>query len=145
MRALACVLFVSTAAVAAVIAAGCAKNESSSSAWTTLKSGLKYRDTQMGTGATASTGTRVSVLYKGWLDNGTVFDASSRHGNEPISFTLGNKEVIAGWDEGIQGMKVGGKRELVVPAAMGYGDEDQGTIPPNSTLHFEVELEGVGS
>jgi FKBP-type peptidyl-prolyl cis-trans isomerase len=81
----------------------------------------------------------VTVHYKGWLDNGTVFD-SSRSRNEPFSFKLGGGDVIKGWDEGVVGMRVGGVRELTVPPSLGYGEQDMGKIPPNSTLHFEVEL-----
>jgi len=110
----------------------------------TMKSGLKYRDVKVGRGAEARATMRVTVHYRGWLDNGTVFD-SSRSRNEPFSFSLGNGEVIRGWDEGVAGMRVGGVRELTVPPSLGYGDQEMGKIPPNSTLHFEVELLQVGS
>ena len=107
------------------------------------KSGLKYKDIMIGRGAEATSGQTVTVHYKGWLDNGTVFDSSRSHG-EPFSFSLGNGQVIRGWDEGVVGMRVGGVREIIVPPDLGYGDEDKGTIPPNSTLHFEIELLRVG-
>lgn len=108
--------------------------------WVTLPSGLKYKDKKVGTGAAVASGQRVTVHYKGWLDNGKVFDTSKKPGREPFQFTVGNGEVIKGWDEGVAGMKVGGIRELNVPPDLGYADQDMGEIPPNSTLHFEVEL-----
>ena len=109
----------------------------------TAKSGLKYHDKMVGHGAETKAGETVTVHYKGWLDNGKVFDSSRSHG-EPFSFTLGQGQVIRGWDEGVAGMRVGGVRELIIPPSLGYGDEDKGTIPPNSTLHFEIELLKVG-
>ena len=108
--------------------------------WTVTKSGLKYKDKKVGKGAEAKAGDTVTVHYKGWLDNGTVFDTSKKPGREPFAFTLGGGQVIKGWDEGVAGMKVGGVRELVIPPDLGYGDMEMGTIPANSTLHFEVEL-----
>ena len=108
--------------------------------WTVTKSGLKYKDKKVGKGAEAKSGDTVTVHYKGWLDNGTVFDTSKKPGREPFAFTLGGGQVIKGWDEGVAGMKVGGVRELVIPPDLGYGDMEMGTIPANSTLHFEVEL-----
>ena len=106
----------------------------------TLKSGLKYKDKKIGKGAEVTSNTRVTVHYKGWLDNGKVFDTSKKPGREPFQFTVGNGDVIKGWDEGVAGMKVGGVRELTIPPSLGYGDEEQVGIPPNSTLHFTVEL-----
>ncbi len=106
--------------------------------------GLIIKDLTVGTGTVAENGETVSVLYTGTLDDGTVFDASAKHGNQPFSFTLGAGEVIKGWDLGVLGMKVGGKRELTIPAALGYGAQGAGgVIPPNATLHFTVELLSV--
>jgi FKBP-type peptidyl-prolyl cis-trans isomerase FkpA len=104
-------------------------------------------DTTPGSGAEATTGRRVTVHYTGWLydaakadHKGTKFD-SSKDRNEPFEFGLGAGEVIRGWDEGVKGMKVGGKRTLIIPADMGYGARGAGgVIPPNATLLFEVEL-----
>lgn len=110
--------------------------------YTTTESGLKYYDMVEGTGAAAATGDTVKVNYTGWLEDGTQFD-TSLDGDDPFSFTLGSNTVIAGWEEGLLGMKVGGKRQLVVPAALGYGDTDMGIIPAGSTLIFEVELVDV--
>ncbi len=105
---------------------------------------VKITDVTVGTGVEAKNGDKVSVLYTGSLDNGTVFDASSKHGNQPFEFTLGVGQVIKGWDQGVLGMKVGGKRELVIPASLGYGAAGAGgVIPPNATLHFTVQLLGV--
>ncbi len=106
----------------------------------TLPSGLKYKDKKVGKGEEVTSGTRATVHYKGWLDNGKVFDTSRQTGRGPFSFTVGNGEVIKGWDEGLKGMKVGGVRELTIPPDLGYGSDEAGSIPPNSTLHFEVEL-----
>ncbi|MCL5105489.1 MAG: FKBP-type peptidyl-prolyl cis-trans isomerase [Armatimonadetes bacterium] len=108
--------------------------------WVTTKSGLKYRDKKVGTGPAVKEGDTVTVNYTGKLDDGTVFDSSKKPGREPFSFTVGEGSVIKGWDEGLRGMKVGGVRELKVPPPLGYGDQDMGEIPPNSTLNFEVEL-----
>lgn len=122
-----------------LLPAGCG-HRAAAGKWITLPSGLRYRDVVVGTGASAVANSRVTVHYKGWLDNGKVFDSSRKPGAGPFSFALGTGTVIKGWDEGVNGMKVGGIRELIVPPALGYGDEDQGVIPPNSTLHFEIEL-----
>jgi FKBP-type peptidyl-prolyl cis-trans isomerase len=105
---------------------------------------LKVTDTVVGTGAEAKAGMTVFVHYTGTLTNGQVFDSSIPRG-EPFSFQLGGGQVIQGWDIGIQGMKVGGKRTLVIPAALAYGDRATGPIPANSTLIFEVELLDVQS
>ena len=103
--------------------------------------GLIVQDEVIGTGAEATAGSLVSVQYTGKLENGTVFDTSA--GKAPIQFPLGQGYVIQGWELGITGMKVGGKRLLIVPPDMGYGDKANGPIPANSTLIFEVELVGV--
>jgi FKBP-type peptidyl-prolyl cis-trans isomerase FkpA len=113
----------------------------------TTPSGLQYEDTTVGTGASAQAGQQVSVHYTGWLYNdavkGAKFD-SSKDRNDPFGFRLGGGQVIKGWDEGVQGMKVGGTRVLVIPAALGYGARGAGgVIPPNATLMFEVDLLGV--
>jgi FKBP-type peptidyl-prolyl cis-trans isomerase len=113
----------------------------------TTPSGLQYEDTVPGTGATAAAGQRVRVHYTGWLwqdgQQGRKFDSSKDRG-EPFSFRLGAGEVIGGWDEGVQGMQVGGTRVLIIPPALGYGARGaSGVIPPNATLKFEVELLGV--
>ena len=98
-------------------------------------------DEAVGTGATAAVGDTVTVNYVGSLENGTVFDASANHGLNGFTFPLGEGKVIKGWDEGIIGMKVGGKRHLIIPAALAYGDQAVGNvIPANSTLIFDVEL-----
>ncbi len=108
--------------------------------YTTTDSGLKYHDLVEGTGATPTTGQTVVVHYTGWLEDGTQFDSSVDRG-QPFSFALGTGGVIAGWDEGVATMKVGGKRQLVIPAELGYGDSGAGNlIPPGATLIFEVEL-----
>lgn len=108
----------------------------------TLPGGTKYVDEVVGTGAEAVPGKTVSVHYTGTLTDGTKFD-SSRDRNEPFNFPLGGGRVIKGWDEGVAGMKVGGKRKLTIPPTQGYGEQDMGKIPPNSTLLFDVELMGV--
>src|SRR5689334_14914525 len=114
----------------------------------TTKSGLKYIDHQVGTGAEAVAGNTVSVHYTGWLyvdgKRGAKFDSSVDRG-QPFEFPLGAGRVIKGWDEGVQGMKVGGKRELIIPSELAYGSREiPGAIPANSTLDFEVELLKVG-
>ena len=107
---------------------------------TTTRTGLRYRDDSAGSGVEATRGKQGSVHYTGRLDDGTKFD-SSRDRGKPFSFTLGAGQVIAGWDEGVDGMRVGGRRTLVIPAALGYGTRGAGrVIPPNATLHFDVEL-----
>jgi FKBP-type peptidyl-prolyl cis-trans isomerase len=102
---------------------------------------LFVQDLVVGTGAEAVTGRVIRVTYSGWLTNGSRFD--SNVGGAPFSFTLGAQQVIAGWDQGVLGMKVGGKRRLVIGSALGYGNQGQGPIPANSTLVFDVELLGV--
>jgi FKBP-type peptidyl-prolyl cis-trans isomerase len=112
-----------------------------------MPDGLKYTDTKTGEGATATPGSKVSVHYTGWLYNngakGAKFDSSVDRG-KPFQFTLGAHQVIAGWDEGVAGMKVGGKRTLIIPPELGYGARGAGgVIPANATLMFDVELLGV--
>ena len=112
--------------------------------FTTTASGLQYQDEVLGTGAEAVKGKQVTVHYTGWLYNdgqqGAKFD-SSKDRNDPFVFPLGAGMVIKGWDEGVQGMKEGGKRTLLIPASLGYGARGAGgVIPPNATLKFEVEL-----
>ena len=110
---------------------------------TTTASGLMIEEVVVGSGAEAKAGMFVSVHYTGWLMNGTKFD-SSKDRNDPFEFGLGQRQVIAGWDEGVQGMKVGGTRKLTIPPALGYGARGAGgVIPPNATLLFEVELLAV--
>jgi peptidylprolyl isomerase len=114
---------------------------------TLTASGLKYTDVKVGTGAEALPGKTVSVHYTGWLYNGGTkgkkFD-SSRDRGEPFDFPLGGGQVIQGWDEGVAGMKVGGKRTLVIPPNLGYGQRGAGSaIPGGATLFFDVELIGV--
>jgi FKBP-type peptidyl-prolyl cis-trans isomerase FkpA len=122
-------------------------HRTSDTAMITTASGLQYEDTTPGTGAEARAGQRVSVHYTGWLYSngakGAKFD-SSKDRNDPFEFGLGQGQVIRGWDEGVQGMKVGGTRVLVIPPELGYGARGAGgVIPPNATLMFEVELLGV--
>ncbi|HEX7439328.1 MAG TPA: FKBP-type peptidyl-prolyl cis-trans isomerase [Caldimonas sp.] len=110
----------------------------------TTDSGLQYDDTVLGSGELAESGQSVSVHYTGWVYEdgvkGAKFD-SSKDRNDPFSFELGAGRVIRGWDEGVQGMRVGGTRVLVIPPALGYGSRGAGAvIPPNATLMFEVEL-----
>jgi FKBP-type peptidyl-prolyl cis-trans isomerase len=109
----------------------------------TTKSGLKYVELKEGTGDEAKAGQIVEVHYTGWLKDGTKFD-SSKDRNEPFKFPLGAGRVIKGWDEGVAGMKVGGKRKLIIPPELGYGKRGAGNvIPPDAELTFEVELLGI--
>jgi FKBP-type peptidyl-prolyl cis-trans isomerase len=105
----------------------------------TTPSGLKYQDLVLGDGALAEPGKRISVHYTGWLTDNTKFDSSVDRG-QPFDFVLGQGQVIRGWDEGVKGMRVHGKRRLTIPSDLGYGPRGQGPIPPNATLIFEVEL-----
>jgi FKBP-type peptidyl-prolyl cis-trans isomerase FkpA len=137
-------------AIAVMASSGCAAADTTpqvvdAKTLTTSSTGLQYKDLKTGTGAAAKVGTKVTVHYTGWLQNpdgsiGKKFD-SSRDANQPFSFGLGNGNVIKGWDEGVQGMRVGGQRRLVIPAALGYGQRGAGgVIPPGATLIFDVEL-----
>jgi peptidylprolyl isomerase len=108
--------------------------------YTTTDSGLMYYDLVEGDGAMAEAGQSVTVHYTGWLETGAVFDSSVERG-QPFTFALGTGGVIAGWDEGVAGMKIGGKRQLVIPSDLAYGDQGSpGAIPPGATLIFAVEL-----
>lgn len=108
-----------------------------------LADGLSYVDELVGKGPVAKPGHQVTVHYTGWLTNGTKFDSSLDRG-QPFVFQLGAGQVIKGWDQGVAGMKVGGKRKLTIPASLGYGARGAGgVIPPNATLIFEVQLLGV--
>ena len=119
-------------------------DESKDAKVVTTASGLKYQDLKVGDGVTAQAGDVVQVHYTGWLTpdgvtKGKKFDSSVDRG-EPFPFKLGAGEVIKGWDEGVAGMKVGGKRRLIIPSSLGYGDAGSGPIPPKATLLFDVEL-----
>ncbi len=104
---------------------------------------MRYIDLVVGTGRQAELGDTAGVHYTGWLENGKQFDSSVDR-NEPFSFRVGAGRVIKGWDEGVQGMKVGGKRKLIIPPDLGYGARGAGNvIPPNATLTFDVELLGL--
>lgn len=133
----------------ALVFSACTKSETPSSSApsdtapkTEAVSALKSEDLQVGNGAEAAAGKTVTVHYTGWLTNGTKFDSSVDR-KQPFSFKLGAGQVISGWDQGVAGMKVGGKRRLTIPPQLGYGARGVGPIPPNSTLVFEVELLGV--
>ncbi len=114
---------------------------------TTTPSGLQFTDSVVGTGTSPNTGQTCVMHYTGWLYNngvkGAKFDSSVDRG-QPFEFSIGTKQVIGGWDEGVASMKVGGKRTLIIPPALGYGARGAGgVIPPNATLMFDVELLGV--
>jgi peptidylprolyl isomerase len=111
--------------------------------YTTTDSGLQYYDLQVGSGPSPAPGQVAVVHYTGWLTDGTKFDSSLDRG-EPFRFPVSQGQVIAGWDEGVASMQVGGKRQLVIPSELGYGEQGAGSaIPPNANLIFEVELLGV--
>jgi len=137
----------SAAAALAIIAAltPVGRSDAADNQVTEMPNGLKYTDVKVGDGATAKAGSKVSVNYTGWLYNngakGAKFDSSLDRG-QPFQFTLGAHQVIAGWDEGVAGMKVGGKRTLIIPPELGYGARGAGggAIPPNATLMFDVDL-----
>jgi FKBP-type peptidyl-prolyl cis-trans isomerase len=137
-----------TCALVSVPAFGCGEamtmsEKASSGREVTTASGLRYVDQAVGTGDMAVAGKTVTVHYTGWLENGRKFDSSVDRG-KPFSFPLGAGQVIKGWDEGVAGMKVGGKRKLTIPSNLGYGTRGAGgVIPPNATLIFDVELLGV--
>jgi len=108
-----------------------------------MSSGLQSEDLQVGTGAEATSGATVDVHYTGWLTDGSKFDSSLDRG-QPFSFKLGGRQVIAGWDQGVVGMRVGGKRKLTIPSDLAYGDRGFGSvIPGGATLVFEIELLAV--
>jgi peptidylprolyl isomerase len=128
-------------------AASATKNEEKASKMIKTPSGLQYEDTVVGTGASPKTGQTCVMHYTGWLwendAKGKKFDSSVDRG-QPFEFQIGRGMVIRGWDEGVSTMKVGGKRTLLIPAALGYGSRGAGgVIPPNATLLFDVELLGV--
>jgi peptidylprolyl isomerase len=112
-----------------------------------MPSGVKYTDTVVGKGAEAKPGQSVDVQYTGWIDQngkkGAKFDSSRDRGAKPFTFTLGTGQVIAGWDEGVAKMKVGGRRTLVIPPPLAYGEKGSGSIPSGATLIFDIELVGV--
>ncbi len=130
-------------AIIALMAFGCATHKAvkqeNKPGMVTTASGLKYIDLIEGNGPSPITGHTIVCHYVGTLENGNVFDSSIKSG-KPFSFRFGTGEVIKGWDEGIAGMKTGGKRKLVIPPALGYGNRSMGKIPANSTLIFEIEL-----
>ena len=105
-----------------------------------MENGLIIEDKLIGEGVVAEKYSIATVHYTGRLEKGKQFDSSKQIGREPLRFTLGVGQVIKGWDQGIIGMKVGGQRKLIIPPHLGYGDQDMGVIPPNSTLIFNIEL-----
>jgi FKBP-type peptidyl-prolyl cis-trans isomerase len=135
---------------AALGLAGCAKQSAPPPAakanpgeLTMTASGLKYQDLKVGSGRAVAKGDVIAVEYTGTLADGTVFDTSKNAG-KPFEFTVGNGAVIKGWDEGVENMKVGGVRKLVIPAVLGYGDKGSPPkIPPGATLYFEIELKEI--
>ena len=133
------------AAVALALVAGCKPEETPVQPTTpAAPASLVSQDITVGTGAEATPGKTVTVNYTGWLTDGTKFDSSLDAGRTPFSFKLGAGSVIPGWDQGVVGMKVGGKRKLTIPPDLGYGSRGAGgVIPPNATLVFDVELLGV--
>lgn len=141
------VLFAGLLVTAGIGLAACSRQDSSPPAVTSPVTALEATDLLAGSGEEAVTGSRVTVHYTGWLHDpaapeskGARFD-SSRDAGQPFSFTLGKRQVIAGWDQGVQGMKVGGQRRLVIPPSLAYGDRGAGgVIPPGAALVFDVEL-----
>ena len=117
-----------------LLVAGCSKDDKN------MNGELIIEDIIVGQGAEAVKYSIVTVNYTGWLEDGTKFDSSLNPGREPLRFTLGAGQMIQGFDQGIPGMKVGGKRKLTIPPNLGYGSQDKGIIPPNSTLIFELDL-----
>lgn len=117
------------------------RNSGAEPDWQETQSGLKYQDLVTGEGPEAARGKTVQVHYTGWLVSGKRFDSSRTRG--PFEFRLGGGRVIKGWDEGVVGMRVGGRRKLLVPADLGYGNRGAGRIPPGADLLFEVELLAV--
>ena len=120
-----------------VLVAGCSKDDKN------MNGELIIEDIIVGQGAEAVKHSIITVNYTGWLEDGTKFDSSLNPGREPLRFTLGAGQMIQGFDQGILGMKVGGKRKLTIPPNLGYGSQDKGIIPPNSTLIFELDLLSV--
>ncbi len=117
-----------------LLVAGCSKDDKN------MSGELIIEDIIVGQGAEAVKYSIVTINYTGWLEDGTKFDSSLNPGREPLRFTLGAGQMIQGFDQGIPGMKVGGKRKLTIPPNLGYGSQDKGIIPPNSTLIFELDL-----
>ena len=117
-----------------LLVAGCSKDNKN------MNGELIIEDIIVGQGAEAVKYSIITVNYTGWLEDGTKFDSSLNSGREPLRFTLGAGQMIQGFDQGITGMKVGGKRKLTIPPNLGYGSQDKGIIPPNSTLIFELDL-----
>ena len=117
-----------------LLVAGCSKDDKN------MNGELIIEDIIVGQGAEAVKHSIITVNYTGWLEDGTKFDSSLNSGREPLRFTLGAGQMIQGFDQGILGMKVGGKRKLTIPPNLGYGSQDKGIIPPNSTLIFELDL-----
>jgi FKBP-type peptidyl-prolyl cis-trans isomerase FkpA len=122
---------------------GCKKEPPAAGAAAPAPSGLVVKEVKLGEGELAVTGKVVSVSYVGTLTDGTKFDSTADHGGQPIEFPLGTGKVIKGWDQGIDGMKVGGRRRLTIPPQLAYGERGMGPIPPHATLVFDVELMGV--
>ena len=120
--------------IAMVLIAGCSKDKE------VMDGELIIEDLKVGEGNAVAQYNIVTVNYTGWLTDGTKFDSSLNPGRTPFRFTVGGGQVIKGWDEGLIGMKVGVKRKLTIPPSMGYGNQDMGDIPPNSTLVFEIDL-----
>ncbi len=120
-----------------LITASCSKEEQ------IMSNGLVIEDIKVGEGKEVEKYNIVTVNYTGLLEDGTKFDSSLNPGRTPFRFTVGAKQVIKGWDEGLIGMKVGGKRKLTIPPELGYGSQDNGPIPANSTLIFEIDLLGI--
>lgn len=135
-------------AVISITLIGCGSSKQSTKdegpKYTTTPSGLKYFDITVGSGIVAKSGSQIRCHYIGTLEDGKEFDNSYKR-NEPFPFTLGTGQVIKGWDEGVVGMKVGGKRKLIIPSELAYGARGAGSgkIPPNATLIFEIELLGA--
>jgi len=117
-----------------MLMAGCSKEDK------VMDGELTIEDIIVGEGTEAVKHSIVTVNYTGWLEDGSKFDSSLNPGREPFRFTIGAGQVIQGWDQGIPGMKIGGKRKLTIPPSMGYGNRDNGAIPANSVLIFEVDL-----
>ena len=117
-----------------ILFAGCSKDKEA------MNGELIIEDLKVGEGSEVVKYNIVTVNYTGWVTDGTKFDSSLNPGRAPFRFTVGGGQVIKGWDEGLIGMKVGGKRKLTIPPSMGYGNQDMGVIPSNSTLIFEIDL-----